>query len=40
MNPAHQNPDLPLNLNLKLRLVEELARCLEQMEKEVTVRYY
>ena len=40
MNPAHQNPDLPLSLNLKLRLVEELARCLEQMDKAVTVRYY
>ena len=40
MNPAHQNPDLPLNLNLKLRLVEELARCLTDMEKTVSVRYY
>ena len=40
MNPAHQNPDLPLSLNLKLRLVEELARCLEQMDKAVAVRYY
>lgn len=40
MNPAHQNPDLPLSLNLKLRLVEELAKCLQEMEKTVTVRYY
>lgn len=40
MNPAHQNPDLPLNLNLKIRLVEELAKCLQEMDKTVTVRYY
>ncbi len=40
MNPAHQNPDLPISLNLKLRLVEELAKDLEVMEKTVTVRYY
>lgn len=40
MNPAHQNPNLPLNLNLKLRLVEELAKYLQQMDKTVRVRYY
>ena len=40
MNPAHQNPELPISLNLKLRLVEELAKNLEEMEKTVTVRYY
>lgn len=40
MNPAHQNPDLPLSLNLKLRLVEELAKSLQEMDKTVTVRYY
>ena len=40
MNPAHQNPELPISLNLKLRLVEELAKSLEGMEKTVTVRYY
>lgn len=39
LNPAHQNTDLPLNLNLKLRLVTEIARYLRMMDKQVTVKY-
>lgn len=40
MNPAHQNPDLPLNLSLKLRLVEDIGKCLESLGKKVTIEYY
>lgn len=40
MNPAHQNPELPLNLSLKLKLVEELSECLISMGKEVIIDYY
>lgn len=40
MNPAHQNPGLPLNLGLKLKLVEELAEYLKGLGKDVTVEYY
>lgn len=39
-NPAHQNPQLPLDLSLKLRLIEELQKCLENMGKSVKVSYY
>ncbi|MFZ5974714.1 MAG: SpoIIE family protein phosphatase [Bacillota bacterium] len=39
LNPAHQNADLPINLNLKLRLVTEIARYLRMLDKEVTVKY-
>ena len=31
MNPAHQNPDFPLNLSLKLKLVEEIAAVIRSM---------
>ncbi|MBR2715932.1 MAG: SpoIIE family protein phosphatase, partial [Ruminococcus sp.] len=31
VNPAHQNPDLPINFNIKMNLVEELSKCLKQM---------
>jgi hypothetical protein len=40
MNPAHQNPDMPLSLSIKLRLVEDIAYCLRSMGKEVEVEYY
>jgi hypothetical protein len=40
INPAHQNPDLPINFNIKKRLIEELAQCLEQMGKRIKVSYF
>ncbi|WHH57342.1 SpoIIE family protein phosphatase [Petroclostridium sp. X23] len=40
MNPAHQNPDLPLNLSIKLNLVEEITKYLKRMGKEVIVEYF
>jgi hypothetical protein len=40
INPAHQNPELPLNLSLKLKLVEEMAEYLKKMGKHVEVEYY
>lgn len=40
MNPAHQNPALPLSLGIKLRLVEDIAACLKRAGKRVSVEYY
>lgn len=40
INPAHQNPNLPINFNIKMNLVKELSQSLKQMGKKVTVRYY
>ncbi len=40
MNPAHQNPDLPINFNIKMNLVEELSKCLRQMGKKIKVSYF
>ena len=40
VNPAHQNPDLPINFNIKMRLVEELSACLKQMGKRIKVSYF
>lgn len=40
INPAHQNPDLPINFNIKMNLVEELSACLRQMGKKVKVSYF
>ena len=37
LNPAHQNPDLPLSLGLKLRLIEDIAEALEKIGKKVTI---
>jgi len=40
MNPAHQNPDLPINFNIKMNLVSELSDCLKQMGKHIKVSYF
>jgi len=40
INPAHQNPDLPINFNIKMNLVEELSSCLKQMGKRIKVSYF
>ena len=40
VNPAHQNPDLPINFNIKMNLVEELSTCLRGMGKRIKVSYF
>ncbi len=40
INPAHQNPDLPINFNIKMNLVKELSECLKQMGKRIKVSYF
>ena len=40
INPAHQNPDLPINFSIKMNLVEELSKCLKQMGKRIKVSYF
>lgn len=40
INPAHQNPDLPINFNIKMNLVEELSSCLTKMGKRIKVSYF
>ena len=40
INPAHQNPDLPINFSIKMNLVEELSSCLKQMGKRIKVSYF
>ncbi len=40
VNPAHQNPDLPINFNIKMNLVEELSVCLKKMGKRIKVSYF
>ena len=40
VNPAHQNPDLPINFNIKMRLVDELADCMRKMGKRIKVSYF
>jgi hypothetical protein len=40
INPAHQDPRLPINFSIKMNLVKELTACLEQMGKRVKVSYF
>lgn len=40
VNPAHQNPDLPITFNIKMTLVEELSKCLTAMGKRVKLSYF
>jgi hypothetical protein len=40
VNPAHQNPDLPVNYSIKMNLVQELSDCLQKMGKKIKVSYF
>ncbi len=40
VNPAHQNPGLPINFNLKMRLIEQLSDCLAKMGKRIETTYF
>ena len=40
VNPAHQNPDLPITFHIKMNLVEELSKYLQQMGKKIKVSYF
>jgi len=40
INPAHQNTNLPIGFSIKMRLVEELADCLQKMGKRIKVSYF
>lgn len=39
VNPAHQNPDLPIDLSIKLKEIEELERLMRKLGKKVKVTY-
>lgn len=40
VNPAHQNPNLPIGFNIKMQLVEELSQTLKEMGKTINVSYF
>lgn len=40
INPAHQNPDLPITFSIKMNLVQELSECLKKMGKKIKVSYF
>ncbi|NBG89284.1 SpoIIE family protein phosphatase [Isachenkonia alkalipeptolytica] len=40
INPAHQNPDLPKDLSIKLRMIDQLKSQLEALGKKVKIHYY
>lgn len=40
LNPAHQNPGMPVSLGLKLNLIKEFTAELEKTGKQVTVEYF
>ena len=40
INPAHQNPNLPITFNIKMQLVGSLCQSLKEMGKRVKVTYF
>ncbi len=40
INPAHQNPDFPMDLNMKLKLVNDIKEQLISLGKRVNIEYY
>lgn len=40
INPAHQNPDLPVHLSLKQQLITKIAKVLEALGKIIIIEYF
>lgn len=40
LNPAYDVPGMPLDLTLKLRLVRDMAKCLRELDKQVTLEFH
>ncbi len=40
INPAHQNPNLPINFSIKMRIIDELSESLKKMGKHINVCYF
>ena len=40
VNPAHQNPDLPITFGIKIQLIDSLAGALEKLGKRIKVSYF
>ena len=40
VNPAHQDPNLPITFAIKMQLIHELSECLERMGKVIRVSYF
>lgn len=40
INPAHQNPNLPVSYNIKLKIIDELEGYLTEMGKRVKISYF
>lgn len=40
MNTAHENPDLPFDLSIRMNLVGQLKECVENLGKTVQIKYY
>jgi len=39
VNPAHQDPDFPIDLSAKLKLVDQLVECMKKLGKHVNINY-
>ena len=39
INPAHQNPNFPIDLSIKLKLIKEIGKILEELGKNVDIEY-
>ena len=40
INPAHQNPGMPINMGIKMSLIKEMKEMIGKLGKKVTVAYY
>ena len=40
VNPAHQDPEMAISFDIKMRLVRDLADCLKEMGKNIRVNYF